>query len=256
VGIFHAVPATRRSHAARSDQLPVRRSHSLGALQCLSARHGGRISGRAMVAEPGKPVRFTSKCVGVRDWTDYCNLGKGVDWAYRRIRDRVALLSLQHLSINAEVDPIHTEPDSVRAYDGYRRHRLGLPLYHEATGDGVELCRHIDAAIVRLLPVEFAAKLPPPDGVDITDDSIIRSYAAGYRKRRVFGLALQMGSWIERGLFRICDHVLPLDVRVGAISRTVGENGIAPPSASDLFRGRGIAEAKDKKKSRKKKSIT
>lgn len=181
-----------------------------------------------MVAKPGKPVRFTSKCVGVCDWADYCNLGQGVDWAYRRIGDRFALLSLQHLSIDAEVDPIHTEPDSVRTYDGYRSHWFGLPLHHEATGNGVELRRHIDAAIVRLLPVELAAWLPAPDGLDTADHSIIRRYAAGYRKWRVFGLAFPMGSWIERGLFHIRDHVLPLDVRVGAIARTVGENGIMP----------------------------
>lgn len=76
--------------------------------------------------------------------------------------------------------------------------------------------------------VELAAWLPAPDGLDTADHSIIRRYAAGYRKWRVFGLAFPMGSWIERGLFHIRDHVLPLDVRVGAIARTVGENGIMP----------------------------
>ena len=92
-----------------------------------------------------------------------------------------------------------------------------------------------DAAIVRLLSVELVARLPAPDGLDTTDHSIIRRYAAGYRKWRIFSLALPMGSRIERDLFHLCDHFLPLDVRVGAIARTVGENGITPPSASDSF---------------------
>src|SRR6266481_5660971 len=98
---------------------------------------------------------------------------------------------------------VDAKPWLDRACDGYRRHRLDLPLHHEVPGDGVELRRHTNAAIVRVLPVELVAKLPASDSFDTADDSVIRRYARGYRKRRIFCLALQSRSRIERDLFHL-----------------------------------------------------
>ena len=52
---------------------------------------------------------------------------------------------------------------------------------------------HTDAAVVRILSVEFIAELPAPDGLDTPDYSLVRRYARGYRKRRIFGIAFQIG---------------------------------------------------------------
>ena len=192
-----------------------------------------------MVAKPRQSVRFTFKRLGVRDWSDCRNPCQGDDRLDGRVSYRLALLSLQHISDAPYVDSVHTEPDPVRACDGYRRYRLDLPLHHEVPGDGVELRRHTNAVIVRLLPVEFVAKLPASDSFDTADDSVIRRHARGYRKRRIFCLALQSRSRIERDLFHLCDRFLPLDVRGGAIARIVGEDGItkSPDSTNEDWVG-------------------
>src|ERR1700722_93304 len=179
-----------------------------------------------MVAKPRQSVRFTFKRLGVRDWSDCRNPCQGDDRLDGRVSYRLALLSLQHISDAPYVDSVHTKPRPVRSRDGHHGHWPDLPLHHEVPGHGVELCRHPDAAVVRVLPVELTAELPTSDSLDIADDSVIRRYARGYRKRRIFGLALQIGSRIELDLFHFCDRFLPVDVRGGAIARAVGEAGI------------------------------
>src|SRR5580704_18881660 len=106
----------------------------------------------------------------------------------------MALLSLRHLSDAADVDSVHTEPGALRPRDGHRRHWLDLPLHHEVPGDGVELRRNTDAAVVRILSAELVAALPPRNRIDTSYHSIIRRHAAGHTKRRIFCLAFQIGS--------------------------------------------------------------
>ncbi len=177
---------------------------------------------RNLVSLFGSPLSVSEYVTGLIIVT----LGQGDDRLDRRVPDRLFLLPLQHLSDAAGIDSVHTEPGSVRAYDGHRNHRLDLPLHHEVPGYGMELRRYTDAAIVRILPVELIAELPASDGLDTPDYSFIRRNAGGYRKGSFSILDFKWGLGLNMIYLHLCRRFLQIDVRVGAIARAVGENGI------------------------------
>src|ERR1700683_17025 len=138
----------------------------------------------------------------------------------------MGVLCLRHFSDTTDVHPLHREPGAIRARVGDHHYRSHFSIYDQNPGPCVELRGLADAAFVRAVSGLVAAIVPAADRIDAADYACLRRYAPSTRRRRILCLSLRMGTRSQRDLFHFRDRVLPLDLRVRALPRFVGEVGI------------------------------
>ena len=228
VGLFHDLPGAQQPAAAGYRELPARRGHPVGSVLRLSARHGGRLHRRAMVAQSDQPVLDAAHRVGIHDRTDRGEPGEGDG------RDCAASL-IAWAAYSFNIFPL-------------------LPIFIPYIANLVFFALALGIAItglifryttqIQALAWSFAGLLQPVSCVFYPISSLPRWLRAvawmlptahsfeGMRQVLAGNGFSPVHFWwgvgLERDLLRARDGSLPLDFRVGADARPAGQAGLAP----------------------------